>query len=237
MERFKRTVSLVGKDGFSKLNSKKVIVFGLGGVGSYIAEALVRSGVRKIAVVDSDVVAESNINRQLIALESTIGKLKTEVFYERAKDIYPDVLVKRYPIFYNEETADEIDLSLYDYVIDAIDTVTAKLMIIERAVALGKPVISCMGTGNKLDPTVFKVADISKTKYCPLARVMRRELSKRNINSGVKVLYSEEQALSPIADEESDKKGNGIAPASISFVPSVAGLILAGEVIKDLIKA
>ena len=237
MERFKRTVSLVGKDGFSKLNSKKVIVFGLGGVGSYIAEALVRSGVRKIAVVDSDVVAESNINRQLIALESTIGKLKTEVFYERAKDIYPDVLVKRYPIFYNEETADEIDLSLYDYVIDAIDTVTAKLMIIERAVALGKPVISCMGTGNKLDPTVFKVADISKTKYCPLARVMRRELSKRNINSGVKVLYSEEQALSPIADEESDKKGNGIAPASISFVPSVAGLIIAGEVIKDLIKA
>ena len=237
MERFKRTVSLIGKDGFSKLNSKKVIVFGLGGVGSYIAEALVRSGVRKIAVVDSDVVAESNINRQLIALESTIGKLKTEVFYERAKDIYPDVLVKRYPIFYNEETADEIDLSLYDYVIDAIDTVTAKLMIIERAVALGKPVISCMGTGNKLDPTVFKVADISKTKYCPLARVMRRELSKRNINSGVKVLYSEEQALSPIADEESDKKGNGIAPASISFVPSVAGLIIAGEVIKDLIKA
>ena len=237
MERFKRTVSLIGKDGFSKLNSKKVIVFGLGGVGSYIAEALVRSGVRKLAVVDSDVVAESNINRQLIALESTIGKLKTEVFYERAKDIYPDVLVKRYPIFYNEETADEIDLSLYDYVIDAIDTVTAKLMIIERAVALGKPVISCMGTGNKLDPTAFKVADISKTKYCPLARVMRRELSKRNITNGVKVLYSEEQALSPIADEESDKKGNGIAPASISFVPSVAGLIIAGEVIKDLIKA
>ena len=237
MERFKRTVSLIGKDGFSKLNSKKVIVFGLGGVGSYIAEALVRSGVRKIAVVDSDVVAESNINRQLIALESTIGKLKTEVFYERAKDIYPDVLVKRYPIFYNEETADEIDLSLYDYVIDAIDTVTAKLMIIERAVALGKPVISCMGTGNKIDPTAFKVADISKTKYCPLARVMRRELSKRNITNGVKVLYSEEQALSPIADEESDKKGNGIAPASISFVPSVAGLIIAGEVIKDLIKA
>ena len=237
MERFKRTVSLIGKDGFSKLNSKKVIVFGLGGVGSYIAEALVRSGVRKIAVVDSDVVSESNINRQLIALESTIGKLKTEVFYERAKDIYPDVLVKRYPIFYNEETADEIDLSLYDYVIDAVDTVTAKLMIIERAVTFGKPIISCMGTGNKLDPTAFKVADISKTKYCPLARVMRRELSKRNITNGVKVLYSEEQSISPIADEESDKKGNGIAPASISFVPSVAGLIIAGEVIKDLIKA
>ena len=237
MERFKRTVALIGKDGFSKLNSKKVIVFGLGGVGSYIAEALVRSGVRKIAVVDSDVVSESNINRQLIALDSTIGKLKTEVFYERAKDIYPDVLVKRYPIFYNEETANEIDLSLYDYIIDAVDTVTAKLMIIQKAVALNKPIISCMGTGNKLDPTAFKVADISKTKYCPLARVMRRELSKRSINSGVKVLYSEEQSLSPIADDESDKKGNGLAPASISFVPSVAGLIIAGEVIKDLIKA
>lgn len=237
MERFKRTVSLVGKDGFSKLNSKKVIVFGLGGVGSYVAEALVRSGVRKLAVVDNDVVAESNINRQLIALESTIGKLKTEVFYERAKDIYPDVLVKRYPIFYGEDTADEIDLSLYDYIIDAIDTVSAKLMIIERAVALNKPIISCMGTGNKLDPTAFKVADISKTKYCPLARVMRRELSKRNITNGVKVLYSEEQSISPTSIDENDIKGNGTAPASISFVPSVAGLIIAGEVIKDLIKA
>lgn len=236
MERFKRTVSLIGKDGFSKLNSKKIIVFGLGGVGSYVAEALVRAGVRKLAVVDNDVVSESNINRQLIALDSTVGKLKTEVFYERAKDINPDVIIKRYPIFYGEETCDEIDLSLYDYIIDAIDTVTGKLMIIERAVALKKPVISCMGTGNKLDPTAFKIADISKTKYCPLARVMRRELSKRNITNGVKVLYSEEQSLSPISIDENDKKGNNIAPASISFVPSVAGLIIAGEVVKDLIK-
>ncbi len=233
MDRFKRTVSLIGEEAFSKLNSAKVIVFGLGGVGSYIAEALVRAGVRKIAVCDGDTVSESNINRQLIALESTIGKLKTEVFSLRAKDINPNALVIEYPIFYLPETVDEIDLSVYDYIIDAVDTVTAKLLIIENAVKLGKKVISCMGTGNKLDATAFKVSDISKTSYCPLARVVRRELSKRGITDGVKVLYSTEQPFKPVGE---DVKGNGVAPASISFVPSVAGLIIAGEVIKDLIK-
>ena len=151
----------------------------------------------------------------------------------RARDINPNALVIEYPIFYLPETADKIDLSVYDYIIDAVDTVTAKLLIIENAVKLGKKVISCMGTGNKLDATAFKVSDISKTSYCPLARVVRRELSKRGITDGVKVLYSTEQPFKPVGE---DIKGNGVAPASISFVPSVAGLIIAGEVIKDLIK-
>lgn len=233
MDRFSRTINLIGEDNFKQLNSKNVLLFGIGGVGGYVAEALVRSGVGSITVVDGDVVSCSNINRQILALDSTVGKLKTQVFSERAKQINPNISVTEYPIFYAESNADEIDFANYDYVIDAIDTVTSKLIIITKAVKVGVPIISCMGTGNKLDATAFKVADIKDTNYCPLARVVRRELKKRGIESGVKVLYSEEQPIKPLGEEV---KGNGIAPASIAFVPSVAGLIIAGQVIKDLIK-
>lgn len=232
MDRFSRTINLIGEDKFAQLNNKKVLLFGIGGVGGFVAEALVRSGIGKIAVVDGDIVSRSNINRQILALESTVGKLKTEVFLERAKQINPDVEVVAYPLFYSDSNADEIDFSAYDYIIDAIDTVTSKLIIITKAVKAGIPIISCMGTGNKLDATAFKIADIKDTNYCPLARVMRRELKKRNIEKGVKVLYSEEQPIKPQGDEI---KGNGVAPASIAFVPSVAGLLIAGQVIKDLI--
>ena len=233
MDRFSRTINLIGDENFNKLTSKKVLLFGLGGVGGYVAEALVRTGVGAIDVVDGDSIARSNINRQLLALDSTVGQFKTSVFSDRAKQINPNVLVTEYPIFYSESNADVIDFSNYDYIIDAIDTVTSKLIIITKAINLGIPVLSCMGTGNKLDATAFKIADIKNTNYCPLARVMRRELKKRNIESGVKVLYSEEQ---PVKPTEGEVKGNGIAPASIAFVPSVAGLLIAGEVVKDLIK-
>lgn len=233
MDRFSRTINLIGDENFNKLTSKKVLLFGLGGVGGYVAEALVRTGVGAIDVVDGDAISRSNINRQLLALDSTVGQFKTSVFSDRAKQINPNVLVTEYPIFYSESNADVIDFSNYDYIIDAIDTVTSKLIIITKAKSLGVPVLSCMGTGNKLDATAFKIADIKNTNYCPLARVMRRELKKRNIESGVKVLYSEEQ---PVKPTEGEVKGNGIAPASIAFVPSVAGLLIAGEVVKDLIK-
>ena len=233
MDRFSRTINLIGDENFNKLTSKKVLLFGLGGVGGYVAEALVRTGVGAIDVLDGDSIARSNINRELLALDSTVGQFKTSVFSDRAKQINPNVLVTEYPIFYSESNADVIDFSNYDYIIDAIDTVTSKLIIITKAKSLGVPVLSCMGTGNKLDATAFKIADIKNTNYCPLARVMRRELKKRNIESGVKVLYSEEQ---PVKPTEGEVKGNGIAPASIAFVPSVVGLLIAGEVVKDLIK-
>ncbi|MBR4943701.1 MAG: tRNA threonylcarbamoyladenosine dehydratase, partial [Clostridia bacterium] len=198
----------------------------------YVAEALVRSGVGTLDVIDKDVVSESNINRQIIALHSTVGQLKTEVFARRAKDINPNVVVHTHNLFFLPETADEFDFSCYDYVVDAIDTVSGKLAIIEKAKGLGIPVISSMGTGNKLDPTAFAIADISETSVCPLARVMRRELRKRGIEK-VKVLYSKEEAMpSSVMDEESGKP----VPGSISFVPSVAGLIIASEVVKDLLK-
>ena len=229
---FSRTALLVGEAGVEKLKKSRVAVFGIGGVGGYVAEALVRSGVGTLDVIDKDVVSESNINRQIIALHSTVGQLKTEVFARRAKDINPNVVVHTHNLFFLPETADEFDFSCYDYVVDAIDTVSGKLAIIEKAKGLGIPVISSMGTGNKLDPTAFAVADISKTSVCPLARVMRRELRKRGIEK-VKVLYSKEEAMpSSVMDEESGKP----VPGSISFVPSVAGLIIASEVVKDLLK-
>lgn len=236
MERFKRTASLIGQDALDKLNNSRVAVFGAGGVGGFAIEALARCGVGAIDIIDNDTVSESNINRQIIATYKTIGKLKTEAFKERILEINPDCKVTLFSIFYGSDTAELIDLSAYDYIVDAIDTVTAKTELIVRAKNLSIPVISCMGTGNKLNPTAFKIADISKTSYCPLAKAMRKQLKERGIEKGVKVLYSEEPNFAPVMVDNADFKGKGLAPASISFVPSVAGLIIAGEVIKDIIK-
>ncbi|MDR0851437.1 MAG: tRNA threonylcarbamoyladenosine dehydratase [Clostridiales Family XIII bacterium] len=247
MNQFSRTELLLGQDGMRKLSASAVIVFGIGGVGSYAAEALARSGVGRIGLVDDDKVCVTNINRQLIATINTVGRDKIEVMKDRILEINPDCIVDLYPVFYGPDTVDEIDLSIYDYVIDAIDTVTAKLVLIERAKAAGAEVISCMGAGNKLDPTAFKIADISKTSYCPLAKVMRKELRMRGIE-GVKVVYSEEEVLTPQETEALSCKFHCICPpgatrncmerrqipGSIAFVPSVAGLIIASEVVKDL---
>lgn len=225
MERHIRTQALIGAESVEKLQRARVAVFGIGGVGGYAVEALARAGIGALDLIDNDRVNESNINRQIVALTSTVGKLKTEVAKARVLDINPDCAVRTHELFILPENADSFDFTPYDFVVDAIDTVSGKLAIIERARRAGVPVISCMGTGNKLDPTAFEVADIEKTSVCPLARVMRRELKKRGI-TGVKVVYSKEEP----------KSGCGDAPSSISFVPSVAGLILAGEVIKALIK-
>ncbi len=229
---FSRTERLIGKTALEKLKTARVAVFGLGGVGSYVVEALARSGVGHLDLVDKDKVDITNINRQIIALHSTVGKYKTTVMKERIADINPNAVVTEYKLFFLPETANEIDFSQFDYVVDAIDTVSGKLALIEKAVAAGVPIISSMGTGNKLNPTAFEVADISKTSVCPLARVMRRELKKRGIEH-LKVVYSKEEPIeSGVIDEESGKP----LPSSIAFVPSVAGLIIASEVIKDLIK-
>lgn len=227
-----RTALLIGDDGVEKLKKARVAVFGVGGVGGYVAEALARSGVGALDLIDKDVVSESNINRQIIALHSTVGRKKTEVMAERVKDINPAIQVCVHDIFYLPETANQFDFSGYDYVVDAIDTVSGKIALIEQAKRANTPVISSMGAGNKLDPTAFEVADISKTSVCPLARVMRRELKKRGIEN-LKVVYSKEIPLpSKYMDEETGKA----IPGSISFVPSVVGLIIASEVVKDLIK-
>ena len=223
-EQFSRTALLLGIDAVERLKKSCVAVFGLGGVGGYVTEALARSGVGHFILFDNDTIAESNLNRQIIALHSTIGKYKTEVMRERIKDINPDARVDINTVFYLPENADQFDLSCCDYIVDAIDTVTAKLDIILRASELGVPVISAMGTGNKTEPTRLEVTDIYKTSVCPLARVMRRELKERGIRH-LKVVYSKEEP----------KKGIGRVPASCAFVPSVAGLIIAGEVIRDLI--
>ena len=229
---FSRTAILIGEENLQKLKNARGAVFGVGGVGGYVVEALARSGVGALDLIDKDTVSESNINRQIIALHSTVGKLKTEVAAERARDINPDICVRTHNLFYLPETADQFDFSAYDYIVDAIDTVSGKIALIQRAKEANTPVISSMGAGNKLDPTKFEVADISKTSVCPLARVMRRELKKRGIEH-LKVVYSKEEPLpSPLIDEESGKS----IPGSVAFVPSVVGLIIAGEVIKDLIK-
>ncbi len=227
-----RTALLIGEEGVEKLKKSRVAVFGVGGVGGYVVEALARSGVGYLELVDKDVVSLSNINRQIIALHSTVGLFKTEVAAARVRDINPAIEVRCRNLFYLPETASEFDFSDFDYIVDAIDTVSGKIALIERAKESNVPVISSMGAGNKLDPTAFEVSDISKTSVCPLARVMRRELKKRGIDR-VKVVYSKEEPLpSKLVDEESGKPIAG----SIAFVPSVVGLILAGEVIKDLIK-
>ena len=237
---FSRTEILLGAAALEKLNKSRVIIFGIGGVGGYVAEALARSGVGKIDIIDKDTVSLTNINRQIIALHSTIGKAKVEVMKERILDINPDCQVKTFQCFYLPETKNLFDFKNYDYVVDAVDTVTAKIQLIVEAKEAGVPIISSMGAGNKLDPTRFELADISETSVCPLARVMRQECKKRGIK-GVKVLYSKEKPvtskLSESEKKSAEQKGNGLAPGSIAFVPSVAGLIIAGEVIKDLTAA
>ena len=229
--RFSRTELLLGKGGMEKLKKSRVAVFGVGGVGGYAAEALVRSGVGSIDIFDPDTVSQTNINRQIIALTSTIGKLKVEVLRDRMLDINPQCCVKAYPVFYSEENQADYPLSYYNYVIDCIDSVQSKATIILNAEKEGVKIISSMGAGNKLDPTAFKVADIYKTKVCPLARVMRNKLSKLGIKK-LKVVYSEEPPLKAVADDEKNRH----APGSIATVPSVAGLIIASEVISDLLK-
>ena len=223
-EQFSRTAQLLGNENVEKLFDKHVIVFGVGGVGGYVVEALARSGIGKISIVDNDVVNESNINRQIIALHSTVGMQKVEVLKNRILDINPECKVFVYNQFFLPENSNDFDFSIYDYVVDAVDTVTAKIEIIKKSKESNVPVISSMGTGNKLNPMGFKVSDISKTKVCPLARVMRNELKKRGI-SKVKCVYSEEN---PVIQTQT--------PASVAFVPSVAGLLIASEVIKDLVK-
>ncbi len=223
---FTRTISLIGQEGLERLKRARVAVFGIGGVGGYVVEALARSGVGSLVLIDKDVVDITNLNRQIIALHSSLGRLKTEVAKERVLDINPDCNVQTHKLFYLPENADTFDFSGYDYIVDAIDTVSGKIALIERAKQKNVPIISSMGTGNKLDPNLFEVADISKTSVCPLARVMRRELKKRGIEH-VKVLYSK---------EEPKKQGEENSPSSIAFVPSVAGLIIAGEVVKDLLQ-
>ena len=232
MEILSRTENLIGKAAVEKLRGARVAVFGIGGVGGYVVEALARAGVGALDLVDNDKVSFSNINRQIIALHSTVGEWKTEVAAQRVKDINPKITVRTHNLFFLPETAEQFDFSGIDYVVDAIDTVSGKIALIERAKGANIPVISSMGTGNKLNPTAFEVTDITKTSVCPLARVMRRELKKRGIEH-VKVVYSKEEPLSSGAVNEETGKA---IPASISFVPSVAGLIIAGEAIKDLIK-
>ena len=229
-EIFEREKWLIGEEALCRLRASRVALFGVGGVGSYAAEALARSGVGHIELIDNDTVSVTNINRQLCALTSTVGRPKVEVTAERLRDINPDIEVAERQEFFLPESAESFDFSSYDYVIDAIDTVSGKIAIIENAVRAGTPVISCMGTGNKLDPTAFRVTDISKTSVCPLARVMRRELKQRGI-SHVKVVYSEEVAKK---SGGADERGRPL-PASIAFVPSVAGLIAASEAVKTII--
>lgn len=241
MNEFSRTELLIGQAALEKLQNSRVAIFGVGGVGGYVCEALVRSGVGHFDLIDNDTVSLTNINRQIIALHSTIVKLKVDVMKERMLDINPDVDVSVHPCFYLPETADQFDFSNYDYVVDAIDTVTGKIEIIVQADAHQVPVISSMGAGNKLNPAMMEVSDIYKTSVCPLARVMRRELKKRHIKH-CKVVYSKEKAIQPSqaslekygADSEENFTKKSI-PGSTAFVPSVAGLILASEVIKDLI--
>ena len=233
MEWLSRTELLFGADKVAALKNKRVIVFGVGGVGGYVCEALCRSGVGHIDIVDNDTVSVSNINRQVIALSSTVGQNKVDVMEQRMKDINPEIEVTAFNTFYTPDTEGEIDLSGYDYIVDAIDTVSGKISLAVRAEALGIRIISSMGAGNKTDPTAFKVADIYKTAVCPLARAMRTELKKRNVRS-LKVVYSEEKAITP--DYPDEMKGERkLPPASCAFIPSVVGLIIASEVLKDLI--
>lgn len=223
-EQFSRTQALLGEEAIVKLSKAKVAVFGIGGVGGYVCEALVRSGVGHFELIDSDTVCLSNLNRQIIATHKTLGRYKTEVMKERMLEINPDVKVSVRNCFFLPENAEDFSFEEYDYIVDAVDTVTAKIALIERAKEKRVPIISCMGAGNKLDAGRFRVADIYETKVCPLAKVMRRELKKRNIEH-LKVVYSDEE---PVLKRQ--------VPASVAYVPSVAGLILAGEVIRDLVQ-
>ena len=247
LNQFSRTQLLLGKNAMSRLSAARVAIFGIGGVGGYVCEALVRSGVGALDLIDDDKVCLTNLNRQIIATRKTVGKYKVDVMKERILEINPDAQVRIYRCFFLPENAEEFPFQEYDYVVDAVDTVTAKLEIIQQSKRCNIPVISCMGAGNKLDPTLFQVADIYKTKMCPLAKVMRRELKKRCIRD-LKVVYSEEKPIRPLEDMSISCRTNCICPpgaqhkcterrdipGSTAFVPAVAGLVLAGEVIKDL---
>ena len=242
LDQFSRTELIFGSEAMEKLAASRVAVFGVGGVGGFAVEALARSGVGALDIIDDDKVCLSNLNRQIIALHSTVGKYKVDVAAERIKDIAPDCKVRTYKTFYMPDTADQFDFTEYDYIIDAIDTVTGKIEIIMRAKAADTPVISSMGAGNKVDPTAFRVADIYKTSMCPLAKVMRHEMKKRGVKK-LKVVYSTEQSIKPYEQLSANSDGSPetrkgsekkTAPGSNAFVPSVAGLIIAGEVIKDL---
>ena len=229
-EEFSRLELLIGQEAMSRLTRKRVAVFGIGGVGGHVAEALARSGVGALDLIDKDTVDVTNLNRQIVALHSTIGKSKVDVMKERILDINPECQVQAYQCFYLPETKDDFDFFQYDYVVDAVDTVTAKIQLVMEAKRCKTPLISSMGTGNKMNPAAFEVADLYQTSVCPLARVMRRELKKRGI-SQLKVVYSREEAIHPDFPE-----GEEVVPGSNAFVPSVAGLILASEVVKDLMK-
>ena len=249
LNQFSRTQLLLGKEAMDRLKGARVAVFGIGGVGGYVCEALVRSGVGAIDLIDDDKVCLTNLNRQIIATRKTVGKYKTDVMEERIHDINPDVSVVTHRCFFLPENADEFPFEEYDYVVDAVDTVTAKIALVMKAQEKNVPIISSMGAGNKLDGSQFRVADIYKTKVCPLAKVMRRELKKRGVKK-LKVVYSEEQPTRPIEDMAIRCRTNCICPpgaqhkcterrdipGSVAFVPSVAGLIIAGEVVKDLCK-
>lgn len=230
---FSRTELLLGTEAMKRLKHARVAVFGIGGVGGYVVEALVRSGIGEIDIIDSDRVSVSNINRQIIATTKTVGRYKVDVMKERILDINPDCRVNAYPCFYLPDTKDDFDFGVYDYVVDAVDTVTAKIQLVMEAKEKNVPIISSMGAGNKLNPGDFEVADISKTSVCPLAKVMRRELKKRGV-CHLKVVYSREKPLAPaLCREETDKR---TTPGSTAFVPPAVGLMIASEVIKDLIK-
>lgn len=226
---------LIGKSAVEKLKNSTVAVFGLGGVGSFVVEGLIRSGIGRLDLIDSDTLSQSNVNRQLIATSKTIGQKKTSVAAKRCLEINPDVCVNEYDLFFNSQTESEFDFSAYDYVVDAIDTVTSKILLVETAKKFSVPIISCMGTGNKLSPLAFEVADIFQTSICPLARVMRSELKKRGIER-LKVVFSKEPPICPDESCLNEVSIRRQTPASISFVPSVAGLVIASEVVKDLIK-
>ena len=234
LNQFSRTELILGKEAMEKLAESRVAVFGIGGVGGYVVEALTRSGVGAIDVIDNDKICLTNVNRQIYATLKTVGKYKVDVAAERILEINPNVKVTAHKTFYTPETADEFDFTQYDYVVDAIDTVTGKIGLVLQAQAAATPIISSMGAGNKLDPTAFEVADLYETSVCPLAKVMRRELSRRGVKS-LKVVYSKEKPLVPAENEEKDGAKRQI-PGSNAFVPPVVGLIIAGEVIKDLIK-
>jgi len=247
LNQFSRTQLLLGEQAMDRLKNSRVAIFGIGGVGGYVCEALVRSGVGHFDLIDDDKVCLTNINRQIIATRSTVGKYKTEVMRDRILDINPDAEVTIHNCFFLPENADEFPFEEYDYVVDAVDTVTAKMELVMKCQEKGIPIISSMGAGNKLDGSAFRVADIYKTQMCPLAKVMRRELKKRNVKK-LKVVYSEEKSLRPLEDMAISCRTNCICPpgaerkctqrrdipGSVAFVPSVAGLIIGGEVIKDL---
>ncbi len=240
---FSRMELLIGTEKLKQLRQMRVAVFGVGGVGGYTVEALARCGIGILDLIDNDKVSLSNLNRQIYALHSTVGKYKVDVAKERVQDINPQTEVNSYRVFYLPQTAKQFDFTAYDYVVDAIDTVTGKLMLAEQAMAAGTPIISAMGAGNKMDPTAFQVADISETAVCPLAKVMRRELKKRGIKK-LKVVYSQEKPMTPISNSEVSVLGNAESgnrnrqiPGSMAFVPSTVGMIVAGEVIRDLLES